>query len=240
MPITLAVGPRLLPPAADDAAIGLEKSVAHVPNESEDPIEVPIEVVEENAADAPRLSPVLDKEVLVAPLFEPFVVRGVVPITDRFPDLVEMCGVLVEQVERGQVGASTEPGSNGLDSVAEHLQITHVQVHDGDHRARRVEHQRDPGSVEPLGVDLETLGQPLGQLAGDLGEVHAALLEHVAGGDYPRDPTAVADSLVGAIGPAILAEPGLAVELLEAACDRVLQPAEVLTHALPELQRTGH
>ena len=49
--------------------------VAGVADEREQGVEIPLQVVEEDAADAARLVAVRQEEILVAPLLEPMIIR---------------------------------------------------------------------------------------------------------------------------------------------------------------------
>src|SRR5207248_5985628 len=84
---------RLAPPG--DRQVGVEEVVAAVAHEGEQPAEVALEAVEEDAADAARLAAVWQVEVVVAPLLEAPVVGDVgVPHADVAPDAVEVDHVL--------------------------------------------------------------------------------------------------------------------------------------------------
>src|SRR5262249_61674318 len=66
------VGPGLVQPMADDLRVDVEERLAHRLGEGEVALEVAgAELVVEDAADAARLAPVRQEEVLVAPGLEP-------------------------------------------------------------------------------------------------------------------------------------------------------------------------
>src|SRR5262249_21315781 len=89
--LPLAVAECLVLAPAGDRQVGVEEAGAAVADERERPFRVAFQVVEENSADAARLVAVLQKEILVTPLFEAAVVgRHGVAFADTLPDPVEM------------------------------------------------------------------------------------------------------------------------------------------------------
>ena len=69
-----------------------------------------IEVIEENASDSPRLFPVGNVKVLVAPLLEGRVKNaGGVVIAGDFESLVEVNRVFLVEIRRSQITSSSKP-----------------------------------------------------------------------------------------------------------------------------------
>src|SRR5579885_2271187 len=82
-------GVRLLLAALRDRQVGFEEMVAAVLHEGEERFQVPLQIVEEDAADAARLVPVRQEEVVVAPLLEAGVIHGrAVALADGLPGAV--------------------------------------------------------------------------------------------------------------------------------------------------------
>jgi len=73
-----------------DARIGLQERQADIPGEGEVGVPVAaVQVVVEDPADPARLVPVLQEEVLVAPLFEPDIVVLSMRIAGLFQPIME-------------------------------------------------------------------------------------------------------------------------------------------------------
>jgi hypothetical protein len=80
--------------AAHEPGIDIEKRQAHVAGEGEVGLPVAaVQIVEEDTADAARLAPVLDEEVLVAPGLEARMVVRVVAVAGGLERGVEVGGV---------------------------------------------------------------------------------------------------------------------------------------------------
>lgn len=74
-----------------------------------------IEVIEENASDAPRLLSVGNIKVLVAPLLEGMIKNSrSVFVAGGFESLVEVNTVLFVEIGRGQVASSSKPPRKDL------------------------------------------------------------------------------------------------------------------------------
>ena len=78
---------------------------------------VGIQIVEEDSSDSSLLLSMRDVEVLVAPLLELGVVGFSVLVAGVLVDLVEVFGVLVEEIVGSEIGSSSEPGGDGLGEV---------------------------------------------------------------------------------------------------------------------------
>src|SRR5262249_50720222 len=106
----LSLRVRLVLAAADDGRIRLQKGVAGVAHEVERPVQIALQIIEENAADAACLVAVWQVEILVAPALQVVVIdHSGVPIAHPFPRPMEMNDVLARRVERRQIGAAAEP-----------------------------------------------------------------------------------------------------------------------------------
>src|SRR5690606_11319638 len=106
--LALAVGGVAAP--FDDRQVRVEEAVADRAHVGEVAVEVAVQVVEEQAADAARLLAVLEVEVLVAPALVRLVAfLAAERLAQIAGDAVPVQHVLVERVERGQVEAAAEP-----------------------------------------------------------------------------------------------------------------------------------
>src|SRR3546814_944398 len=78
-------------------------------------VEIRVQVVEEQPADAARLVAVLEEEVLVAPALVRLVAfLATERLAQRARGAVPVQHVIVERIERGQVEAAAEPPGHGL------------------------------------------------------------------------------------------------------------------------------
>ena len=114
---------------------------------------VVVEIVKEYAADPARFATMGDVEIFVAPRFERGVERGRVLIASVFERRVEVRGVVVEQVRRGEIGPASEPPRDDGLGVRrglglEELKVPIVGVHGGRAGVPRVDDQADPGGEE--------------------------------------------------------------------------------------------
>lgn len=201
LPLLLLLSEGHVLAALDDGQVGRQEALEAVLDEGEGVLGVGlarVQVVEEDAPDAPRLPAVLVVEVLVAPPLEPRVVGLVVLVAGLLQGAVEVHGVLVEQVARGQVAAAAEPpGLRG--AVGAHgLEVAVVEVHGGRHGVARVQDQAQAQGVEVqllLGGDgavvrPHLVDGALGQRPVHDADVHPGLLEHVALLQHARQPPA--------------------------------------------------
>ena len=92
-----------------------------------------VQVVEKDAADAARLRPVLDIEIVVAPPLVAGIPFGAERGQRRAAGAVEMPRVLGERVIGRQVHAAAEPPDRSGASLLRHEEA-HVHVHGGDVR----------------------------------------------------------------------------------------------------------
>src|SRR5262249_22421603 len=141
-------------------------------DEVEDALEVALEVIEKDPADAARLVAVCEEEVAVALVFHLAVIdeRNVL-LADALPRLVKRDDVFAEGVIRREVGPAAEPGAVALGQVAE------VGVYRRHQRAARVQHERDAGRGEAIALARYLLGELRRHLAENFGEIDASLLE---------------------------------------------------------------
>src|SRR5205085_9393566 len=110
--------------------------VAAVLHESEQSVEVPLEVIEKDAANPAWLAAVRQIEVLVAPLLEARVIdRRPVTLADLLPGAMEVDDVFTARVVRCQVGAAAEPLLGPAAKKAK------IRVHGRHQRTTRVKHQ---------------------------------------------------------------------------------------------------
>ena len=197
-----------------------------------------VEIVEEDAAQAPRFLAVLEVEVLVAPLLEARMEIAAAGVQRGLAGAVEMDRVFLEGIVRREVHAAAEPehvivvrGMHGLGD-----EDAYVHVHGGHVRVARVDHQRDthgfPGASGQLGAMGAGRGRQRG--AGHVAEQHATAFEHPPAFDQPGD----AASAFGPF-PGVRAE-GIAFDFLQALDDAGLQAGEigagqrgVYLHAVP-------
>src|SRR5262249_30991301 len=223
--LLLRLAVRLVLATVGDGQIRLEEGVAGVADEVERLLQLAGEVVEEDAADAAGLVAVGQVEVFVARALQLRVIDGVgVLLADGLPGAVEVDDVLTNGVVRRQVGAAAEPAGVAAAEEAE------VGMNGGHHRAARVQHERDAGGGEGAalaGGDL--FGELLAELAVDVGEVDAGLLEQAALHQPPPPPAAATWAL-----PLVLVE-ALAVHGLEAGDDALLQAAEVVDRSFAQV-----
>ena len=187
-----------------------------------------VEVVEEEAAHAPRLVAVGEVEVAVAPLLEARVVLFAVGVAGRLGRAVPVHRVLLVTVEGRQVVAAAEPAHGRLVRRAPRtVEPAEVGVRRGHVGIARVGDERDRERREAAAHEL---GLALGRGGGEalptrVAEVHGALLEHGSVRDHARTRQSAARSF-----EAILVETGLPVLLLERAADAILQPHQKVPH----------
>src|SRR5690606_11775968 len=132
LPVALALAIRHGKPAFEYGRIGVEKAVAHALLQAEAAGKVGrVQIIEENATDAARLTPVLEIKVFIAPLLVARVMVGAERRERVAANAVEMRSVLLEPVVRREVHAAAEPpdGRTGVPGVRG--KEAHVHVHGG-------------------------------------------------------------------------------------------------------------
>ena len=110
-----------------------------------------IEVIEEDASDAPRLLSVGDVKVFVAPFLEGAIENSwSVSITGVFEGLVEMCRVRLVEIRWCQIASSSKPPSRNLRRVFRvgYFEVAIVCVDGRRVRVARVDDQADAGGEE--------------------------------------------------------------------------------------------
>ena len=215
--------------ALDQRQVGVEEAVADRALVGEVALEVLVQVVEEQAADAARLAAMLEQEVLVAPALVRVVARVAAErLAQRARGAVPVQHVLVERIERRQVEAAAEPPRHRL-AVAHRAEVAHVRVRGRQVGVARVEHQRHAdraprgaGQLRPRGARRRRQ-----RGAGHIGEADAGLLEHRAVAQDPRAPAAAFGAL-----PRVLDEARAAVGGFDRGADAVLQAGEVVADAV--------
>src|SRR5207342_1190559 len=126
--LALAFAMRHAAATFDDRQVGIEETIADRAQVGEVALEVRVQVVEEQAADAAGLVAMLDEEIFVAPAL----VRGVARlptewVAQRARAAMPVQYVLVERIERRQVEAATEPPRHGF-AIAPGLEVADVGV----------------------------------------------------------------------------------------------------------------
>src|SRR4030095_5611750 len=105
----LAFAVTVISPEFDNRQIGRQESLAGILHESEKPLYIALQIIEEDPAHAPRFVTVFDEEVFVAPLLEAGVIIGVVFVACLFERAMEMARVFTKRVIGGQIGAAAKP-----------------------------------------------------------------------------------------------------------------------------------
>ncbi len=225
LPLLLLLREGHILPALDERHIRRQKRQQTVLDEGEEVLAVLfrlVEVVEEDPPDAARLAAVLDAEILIAPFLEARVVGAVVLVAGGLDGAVEVDGVLVEEVGRGEVGAAAEPPGVGGAVGVGGFEVAVVEVHGRGHGVVRVQDHAEAGGeelealdvrVQRLVVDAHLLDRGAGQAAVHDGGVDAGFFEDVAVLEHAADAAAA----VGA-RPGVGAE-FVPVELLEGGDD---------------------
>src|SRR5690606_3279989 len=106
------------------------------------------EFVEEDPADAPHLPAMRQGEVVVAPLLEARIERGIVRVAGGAQRAVEVADVLLPRIEGREIRAAAEPAVLAPGEEAE------VRVDGGDVGAPGMQDQRDTRGVELRAVAL--------------------------------------------------------------------------------------
>ncbi|KAI6756477.1 hypothetical protein HG530_012213 [Fusarium avenaceum] len=221
LPVLLRLSVRHILALLDDGNVRGEESLETVLDKGESVLAVSlglVKVVEEDAANTTGLASVFVVKVLVAPLFESRVVILIVGVAGSFHRLVEVDGVLIEEIRWRQVTATTEPPSlRGTVGVGR-LKVSIVEVHCWRHRVVRVQNHAEACSkeVDRLQVGIHSLVVCAHLLNGRLrkravNDTHskAGLLEDIA---FLKDAGGTATS-IGTL-PFVLAKL-LAVDSLE-------------------------
>src|SRR5690606_7295474 len=113
--LALAFAVRRVAASLHDGQVGVEEAVADRAQVAEVGLEVLVQVVEEQAADAAGLVSMPEEEVLVAPPLVRVVARlAAVGLAQGARGAVPVQHVLVERIERGEVEAAAEPPGHGL------------------------------------------------------------------------------------------------------------------------------
>ena len=197
--------------------------VADRPHDRERAVESALgEVVEEDAADAARLAPVLQVEVVVARLL-PARVQVRAERRDRVAaGAVEVDRVLVVAVVRRQVHASAEP-PHRIGVGARRDEHAHVHVHGRRVRIAGMQDERHARRLPCAPREIGTVRRRgrRQRRAADVGEIHAPALEHGAVLDQARDAAAAFRTI-----PRV-AQERPAVDRLEPRDDALLQAGEI-------------
>lgn len=148
-----------------------------------------VQVIEEDAADATRLVTVLVGEVFVAPVLETWVVGLVMLVASILDSLVEVDGVLVEEVGGREIGAAAEPPCAYAAVWVLGLEVAVIEVDGWCHgvdwvknhaQASGEEWERVDGGIDLLVVCAHLEDGLLWEAAVDNGDVHTGFLEDVA------------------------------------------------------------
>src|SRR5688500_8958540 len=192
LPPPLALAPRRADAPADQRQVGGHEGGRAVRDEGEEGLAVAVaQVVEEDPSHAASLAAVGEVEVLVAPALEPRVEGAVVAVAGGTQGGVEVARVLLEEVDRRQVGAAAEPPA----AVVE-LEVAVVAVHDRHERGARVQDHREADGGEAVGPRIEVLLRHhrregvLVERALHGGDVDAGLVEAAAVLQHPRQTAA--------------------------------------------------
>ena len=192
LPILLLLGVGHILALFHDGDVGWQEGLEAILDESERvfPITLAlIQVVEENTADTAGFTPMLVVEVLITPLLEARVIVLVVRITGVLKGLVEVDGVLVEEVGGGQIAAAAEPPSLRCAIRVGSFKVSVVEVDRRGHRVIRVkdhakssrkEVERLNTGIEGLVVGAHLLNGRLGERAVDDTDADTGLLEDIA------------------------------------------------------------
>lgn len=166
-----------------DVPVRVEEMHSQVLDEREYLVKIRILVIEEDAANAPGLASVRQKEVFVAPALPSWVIGNVgVASTDISDVTVKAHGVLIEQVIGRHVDAATKPP---IAIVG--FEVTNICVCRRCKRIRRMDDQRHTGRVKA--------GRRVGQMFCKFGGSRTPNRRHIHRGLFDR--TATSD------GPAI-------------------------------------
>eukprot|EP00965_Chrysotila_dentata_P162507 5366385-Pleurochrysis_carterae.AAC.5 len=150
LPLLLLLCEVIILVLCDERHIGWNQRIKTVAAEREERVRVLlVKVVEEDAAQPPRLATMLDQKVLVRPLLEALVIGRIVLVAHILVGLMEMPNVLLEKVRRRQVGTAAEPPD-----AAVSLKVAVVEVHRWGHWVARV-HDR----AEAAGKERHTLAR---------------------------------------------------------------------------------
>ena len=190
VPLPLTPGHGLA--TGDDGPVGGHITVADGPQEGEAPLETQLaEIIKEKPSHTAGLGAVLEVEIRVAPVLETGIEISAKGFAGGLRGPMPVLTVLREGVVRGQIIAATKPPDRRLPILFGNEE-THIGVGSGYVRVLRVNHQRDPHSLEGAPRQLRPRRGGGGGQAGavDMGEVHPALLDHSATGKHPGAPSA--------------------------------------------------
>ena len=148
---------RQVVPLPEDGKVGGKERVSERLDEGEDvrwrrtgvlellrlPVDgrVGIQIVEEDSSDSSFLLSMGDVEVLVAPLLELGVVGLSVLVARVLVGLMEVFGVLFEEVVGSEIGSSSEPGGDGLSEIVGvvglEVSVVHVALNEEEEKKVR-------------------------------------------------------------------------------------------------------
>ena len=235
--LPLALTERHRAASLDDGQVGLQEGVADRALQREPGVEIGCaEVVEEDAAHAPLLLAVLEKEILVAPLLEARIQVGPEGLERSLAGGMEMHGIVVEAVIRREIHATAEP-ADLLVRARKRGQHAYVHVDRGYVRIARMEHQRHTQCLErctgEFGPVLRRRWRQC--LAAHMREAATRAFEHLA---LLQDPgQAVALQRLGRLLAPGIVEERRAVDGGNRRADALLQVQQVPAHRRHALQR---
>ena len=203
--------------AACQRKIGRQERVPKFGNECEIPFHVAFNIIEEQTAHSPRFPAMLEKEILVAPLLEAGIMVGIMPVADVFQRPMKMNRVFGIRIVGRQIRAAAKPRRITL------FQIAEIRVNRGNHRAPRVQHQRNAGREKRGAVSPGNPGcEFFGKASGNRREIYAGLF---------KDPAflhnACAASSAAFSGPDVFSKLR-SVQFFKAAADSILKSSEEL------------
>src|SRR5690606_29588719 len=123
----LGVGPGAIHVPRDQPRVDVEERLADLAGEREVTLQVVLQVVVEDAADAAVLAAMRQIEVLVRPRLEARVVVRVERGASLLETRMERARVRLVRHDRIEIGAAAEPGPRGLDVPGVHVRGRHVR-----------------------------------------------------------------------------------------------------------------
>lgn len=198
-----------------------------------------LEIVKEDTANTSTLLSVLDDKVLVAPLLELSVVVLVVLVAGLLESLVEVHGVLLEEVGGGQVRAAAKPPRLGGAVGVHGLKVPVVEVHGGSEGVDGMQHHGQAAGVkgqvavtrgpDAFVVDSHLLHSHGGQQAVHDTDVDAGLFKHLAVLENARNASS-ALALQASL-PLVHSECGRLVERLQLGHNLLLHALDEVLHS---------
>ena len=160
---------------ADDLREDVEESFADVPGEGEMRVEMPFEMIVEDAADAARDVAVGKPEIFVGPFGKARIEGRIVGGAGGAQPRVEGFGVVLVGNCRVEVGAAAEPALGRGQEARVHMDRGHVRI-------GHVRDEADAGGEEARVFFRagDALGEFGREAAADGRDVDADLLEHLA------------------------------------------------------------